>query len=428
MDGWNNWSGRLRNTCGRRHSIVMLDLAMELFQIRCETCRARLRVSDARVLGQILACPKCGSMVEIAPPAGWVAPSEVVAALPLTAATTFSGSSSTLSAENAVQSSAPASKISGVLTRALHSTAVWCSAGGVATLAVVGVGASLAWRSNAVTVSPIAVAAATSDATLSAAPQLATRPAAGICQGLAAPMEEQSQINAADEEAAEKESTTNRSARAPEAAYALSDTLTMPRPTTSETSEVVQPAAQMERASEIIPASAASSPATSPRRLTLEPLPSDPAAANIAEVGLPRYSSSTDILETSDHSGESVAIATTQVAATQSARLRFGPSTQDVAHRTNIADQVSVPIKTFDVVDTPLGHVLDTLANMAAVPITVDPVVLSAAGVSPDAKVTVHAHDTTVGKLIGSILREHNLTCRVNDGALLVELRSGETN
>lgn len=36
---------------------------MEPFSIACTTCQARLRVRDESVIGQILTCPKCGSMV-----------------------------------------------------------------------------------------------------------------------------------------------------------------------------------------------------------------------------------------------------------------------------------------------------------------------------------------------------------------------------
>ncbi len=39
-----------------------------MFTIRCTTCEARLGVKDETLIGQILACPKCGSMVLVAPP------------------------------------------------------------------------------------------------------------------------------------------------------------------------------------------------------------------------------------------------------------------------------------------------------------------------------------------------------------------------
>jgi hypothetical protein len=42
-----------------------------LFTINCTTCNARLSVRDQGVIGEILACPKCQSMVLVEPPPGW---------------------------------------------------------------------------------------------------------------------------------------------------------------------------------------------------------------------------------------------------------------------------------------------------------------------------------------------------------------------
>src|SRR6185369_1347969 len=47
---------------------------MALFTVTCTTCTARLSVRDTAVIGQILECPKCGSMVQIVPPEGWQPP------------------------------------------------------------------------------------------------------------------------------------------------------------------------------------------------------------------------------------------------------------------------------------------------------------------------------------------------------------------
>lgn len=41
---------------------------MELFKITCVTCQAGLSVRNEALLGQIVACPRCGSMVEVAAP------------------------------------------------------------------------------------------------------------------------------------------------------------------------------------------------------------------------------------------------------------------------------------------------------------------------------------------------------------------------
>jgi hypothetical protein len=41
------------------------------FRISCTTCRARLKIVDPAAVGLILACPKCGGLVQAAPPPGW---------------------------------------------------------------------------------------------------------------------------------------------------------------------------------------------------------------------------------------------------------------------------------------------------------------------------------------------------------------------
>ncbi len=44
---------------------------MNPFRITCTTCGARLKVTDRSAIGQILACPKCQSMVQAVPPPDW---------------------------------------------------------------------------------------------------------------------------------------------------------------------------------------------------------------------------------------------------------------------------------------------------------------------------------------------------------------------
>jgi len=44
---------------------------VQLFSLTCVTCKRRLKVTDPAAIGTILACPGCGSMVEVRPPAGW---------------------------------------------------------------------------------------------------------------------------------------------------------------------------------------------------------------------------------------------------------------------------------------------------------------------------------------------------------------------
>ncbi|MFM7117294.1 MAG: hypothetical protein ACKO0N_11730, partial [Planctomycetota bacterium] len=51
-----------------------------MFSITCRTCAAKLKVKNTAAIGQRLACPKCGEMVEVLPPPGWTAPPESEAA------------------------------------------------------------------------------------------------------------------------------------------------------------------------------------------------------------------------------------------------------------------------------------------------------------------------------------------------------------
>lgn len=43
-----------------------------LFSTLCTTCHARIAVLKEEAIGTILGCPKCGGMVLISPPEGWV--------------------------------------------------------------------------------------------------------------------------------------------------------------------------------------------------------------------------------------------------------------------------------------------------------------------------------------------------------------------
>ena len=49
-------------------------MQQKLFSITCLTCHARLAVFGQEVIGDIVACPRCGSMVQVAPPSGWQPP------------------------------------------------------------------------------------------------------------------------------------------------------------------------------------------------------------------------------------------------------------------------------------------------------------------------------------------------------------------
>ena len=47
---------------------------MEPFSITCHSCAARLKVTRPELIDQTLACPKCGSMINVQHPTGWKPP------------------------------------------------------------------------------------------------------------------------------------------------------------------------------------------------------------------------------------------------------------------------------------------------------------------------------------------------------------------
>jgi hypothetical protein len=62
-----------RLTSQPHHQTLRQLETVQPFSIQCTTCRRSLRVTSPEAVGQILGCPKCGSMVMIEAPPGWSA-------------------------------------------------------------------------------------------------------------------------------------------------------------------------------------------------------------------------------------------------------------------------------------------------------------------------------------------------------------------
>jgi hypothetical protein len=392
------------------------------FQVSCETCRTRLRVRDERVVGQIHACPKCGSMVHIAAPAGWATPNTSAAALAGVAAIPAMNGPVTTAA---VESSAASTKFAGVLAHLVHSPAMLWSAGGVALLSLAGLGAAFAWHGESeTTVRQTQSSTAEAGATIPTAPT-DHQSDSGDRSGLAAATHAQSQIESPTDESPAKPIERSEGA-SQQSAIAASQS--------ADRENVLAADANLPGDDAAVKPSAATSAA--PRTLKLEPIPAAESPTDSIASVPPAYLSTPQYPAVSDGDAEhqvdaaakTQADASPQVAVVSRSLLHFGPTTPDAAHRTNVADQVSVPIKSFEMSDAPLKRVLETLANMAAVPIAVDPMVLAAVGVTPDTHVTVHVRNVSLGKLLGGVLREHRLACEVRDGQLVIVGRPGDAS
>lgn len=155
----------------------------------------------------------------------------------------------------------------------------------------------------------------------------------------------------------------------------------------------------------VAPPSLDSAPVVShekPRTLTLEPVPDEPRTptAKTNADPTPDYPPASEI-EISVPAAEP-------------------PAARRPARVTNVIDQFSVPIESIDLPSMPIGEFVNLVSGMAAVPIQLDPKVLGDVGLSSRSTVTVRSENTTVGKLLERVLKEHQLACEVQDGALVV--------
>ena len=67
-----------------------------------------------------------------------------------------------------------------------------------------------------------------------------------------------------------------------------------------------------------------------------------------------------------------------------------------------------MPIESIDLPAMPIGEFVNLMSSMAAVPIKLDPKVLGDVGLSSRTTVTVRGDNTTVGKLLAGVLKEHH--------------------
>lgn len=337
---------------------------VEPFFIRCETCRARLRVRDERFLGQVQSCPKCGSMVQIVAPAGWLAASDA-AAVP----------QETVPVATA-EATAAGSFVSVSLLR--NPIALW-SAGGAAVLIVGGLVGVLALGGG----DKVAVAPSMPPAV---EVTRATAPVESI-KHVAEPLLENETVV---EDSPTKDLTAKEQSESADAFLPL------------------EPVAEKKPAASEPPARSvtlASKPAEETRKLTLEVVEPKPSASSnsASPADLPvEYPSVPEVEERAPVETDPPVLA------------------QRPDRRTNVDDQLSVEIDTIELPAMPIGEFVNMISEWSAVPIRLDPKVLGDVGLSTRTKVVVKGGDITLGDLLARVLKEHQLTCVERDGELVV--------
>jgi hypothetical protein len=365
---------------------------MEPFTIRCETCRAKLRVRDERVLGQIHECPRCGSMVLIAAPgataavveakiqaAGAGASMESIA-FPATASAA-SGDTMFAAAMPDSHAAAPveAPPIDAATAAFDWSRVAFWSAGGAALFIAGGiVGAILLGGGDVETLPavPTAEAAAVRQPVLPEANEAPTRPAKDLVS--------EKPVIASAEPTSEAES-------APVTESSIVDA-PVEQPATAPVVEPPQPA--------IVAAEVPQQ--ETERKLTLEPVPAKASMSELAaELEAPAYATVVELIDVAPEAAKPQAEAFARPA-------------------TNIDDQLAMPIVGMEINAMPLSSFVETISEMSAVPIVLDDATLKAAGVTARTKVSVRAGQETIESLLTKTLSRHKLAWEEHDGKIVI--------
>jgi hypothetical protein len=341
---------------------------MQPFPVICETCHARLKVRSESVIGQILACPKCGSMVEIVPPADWSA------------------------AEADVASPAPESEPAGQPQFTMAAwlglpIALWVGSGTALLLAATLV-AVLWTRGDA---EPGQTVNASAAATTTTAPADVDESAPQDARAAASPTPPAPTAESTLTSQPEPPLPAVDAAKIAETVEAIMAPATAPTPPDDD----VQP-----------PVGKAALPNVEPARLTLDSQPaSEPEPVP------------TTTNATSQHAS---ALASRSSLVDPLTAVRLGPMASESLRPRDVARQLALPIQSLDLPRVPLSRLLETISDLAAVPITLDPAALTMAGMGANEEAGARARDTTVAALLADVLAKHGLAYEEQGGLLTV--------
>ena len=405
---------------------------MELFIIQCTTCRARLKVNDESVIGDILACPKCGSMVQVVPPVGWQR----------------MGESATDTDFVATHQETPASKAAAVLPPSLPQRSALQEAGATARPAVLVTAPTSPASTGPAASRTTAFAGSLSTAIFTRVQQdwilLGCGLAAGVVLGASAwltinwtsgerhvaaasqTVAENSRAELQDEppsvalpREAERESTDAHAAVATDQLSPASDVIAPADSLITERSPAPSDAAAPPKVAVKTPVEtdAASPPRATESRapgIKLEPVEKSPtppqagrdAAASAADPARAAEDPQPPPSPTARPSVESVS----STADTSAPKLTGE----------EIDERLSGPLPAIKFVDVPLAQFIEFVSNFAGLPITIDDAALAKVGMKRQKPVTVRLKDSTAREALTTAVNSLGLACAVRDGRLIV--------
>ncbi len=456
--------------------------SLEPFPVICETCRARLRVRDPGIIGEIHACPKCGSMVLITPPADWSA-GEAEAPAPPTEATqpspeateTVSNPAAEPVAEpvstptpsvppptttvHQVDVAAEVPELDALLGQTAAATGeampmpapepmvpptppggplanrwIVLAAAGASLVVVGGLLVAMWGRGGEDT---LALPSPTDTATF-------TAPASPSDEAtVTAPGEDESQPAAAadDGEKTAANEQPNEAGGANEPPVALGghsvppqppDALPTPNaPSTSDIVAASEPPAVLGGRSAVPQPPADHIAAVSPQ---FDPLDFDPTQLSLSRSGVAEIVPEDDESEDASDGLGGLPVETADTAASDgtpdgpdaasppsaTAVVRLGPGSSEATRRRDVAEQLSLELDEIDLPRVPLVRVLDLISGLADVPITLEPEGLAMTGVSPAFPITLQAENVSMGDLLTQALAQCHLAYEARDGVIVV--------
>jgi hypothetical protein len=443
---------------------------VEPFRVICETCRSRLKVSSAEAIGQIHACPKCGSMVQIVPPSDWSVGQATAVAAAATAVQqqpvlTLSTSASTvLPADFGIDLSvAPPASVPSAGVAVIPpidppvdaasglSPLFWCAIGTAAAFAVAGMTYVL-WPSGekpAATTAVVAQSAATvstSDPVAKPDDQLAETtaselPATDVEPNVVDPSEDPP-VTTTAAKPVEPGPVAIAATAAPTADSPAAITTSPPNPvaptTTAETANANPPAGAV-----AAPVSAAPPTATNatnepaqvlkfdpldfdPEHMSLSPAPANgasrasPATAGSIAPDLANAAPAPDATE----GGKPPAVSDVLLspAEHQAINVKRGPVLDDASTRQDAATRLAAPIPSLELASMPMSQFIETLSELSGVPITLDPIALEQNGMSPRTVASATATNESLDKILTDALAAQRLELAHEDGQLAVVL------
>ena len=340
---------------------------VEIFKIKCLTCQAALSVRNESLLGQIVACPRCGSMVEVAPVAEGTATEDDQPEVP------------------AAESLAPVES-AGISIVAWSSAALVLGLGVIATVAL--------WPEQDTTV-PAPVA--------QQQPQEIPVP---TMEPPAQLVEETSLVESPKPVATQEPVAATEVAQQEREPEPIADEPPEPEPVVEEVERTAVVGASQQREFDALDFDPESLDLQAIETEPEQPAPTDVVATRIAEPGPPEIEQ----------------FVQPQFATLPSVRLGAQPSESWLSREAR--QQFSQQLPALEVRNMPLVNCLQLLSGLGGVPITVGAEQLQMAGISARERVTLEAKNITLDGALTQLLKPLKLEHHYEGAHVVVRRQS----